>query len=681
MLHVTDIQRISVDVAGNQANGVSRNAVFSPDGTKVAFTSTANNLVAGDANSAADIFVKDLTTGVITLVSADAVGNQANGGSYNSSFSPDGTKVAFASAAGNLVAGDTNSAVDVFVKDLATGAITRASADAIGNQTNGGSYNPVISPDGMKVAFESDANNLVAGDTNGARDVFIKNLATGAITRVSTDAIGNEGDSESSKPAFSPDGTKVVFESYSANLVATGDTFGSSELYVKDLATGAISLISTDAAGNPGIGSSYYPVFSPDGTKVAFTSEAAGLVTPPAGGFNAIFVKNLITGAVIHATTDAAGNSGNSHNTAYIQLIPPAFSPDGNKVAFTSNANNLVAGDTNDSEDVFIKDLTTGIVTRIPTDAAEFNDPDYPVNINFNPVFSPDGTKLLFGSIAQGLVAGDDNHNQDIFIVTLANGDNIPGTSGSDNLTGGEGDDTISGFAGNDRLFGGLGDDSILGGDGRDRIEGNEGDDTIDGGIGDDTIRGGDGEDSLLGGSGDDTIYGNEGDDYINGGNSADSLQGGNGSDTIYGGSAADLLRGGEGDDIGYGESGADDLRMGVGDDTLNGGGGADKLYGEAGADQFVFDEQAFSAVDRIKDFSVADGDSVLLSSILIGFNPVTSAISDFVKFTDSASSAQLLVDRDGIGASYGFERIAVIEHLSGQDVQTWYDGGSLVVA
>ncbi|UPT97174.1 hypothetical protein J4G48_0003015 [Bradyrhizobium barranii subsp. apii] len=177
--------RASTSATGAQADGASFQAAFSPDGTKVAFESYADNLVPGDTNGAPDVFVKDLTTGAITLVSTNASGVQGDGWSYQPVFSPDGTKLAFASGSDNLVPGDTNQALDIFVKDLATGAVTRVSTSASGAQADGLlTTNPIFSPDGTKVAFYSDADNLVPDDTDHVRDIFVKDLTTGAITLI-----------------------------------------------------------------------------------------------------------------------------------------------------------------------------------------------------------------------------------------------------------------------------------------------------------------------------------------------------------------------------------------------------------------------------------------------------------------------------------------------------------------
>ncbi|MFG1222317.1 TolB family protein [Xanthobacter wiegelii] len=403
------ITRISTDVAGGQANSDSYGPVFSSDGTKVVFYSYASNLVPGDGNGAGDIFVKDLTTGVITRISTDASGAQANGSSYRPVFSPDGTKVAFYSYGSNLVPGDTNGANDIFVKDLTTRVITLVSTDGTDAQGNSSSYGPVFSPDGTKVAFYSLASNLVPNDTNGAIDIFVKDLLSGETIRIATNATGAQGNDYSYQAVFSPDGTKVAFYSYASNLVA-GDTNNNADIFIKDLNSGAVTLVSTDAAAIQGNSSSYTPVFSPDGTKVAFTSVATNLVPGDTNGIVDVFVKDLTTGMVTLVTADATGVQADSDSYS------PQFSPDGTKLAFYSYATNLVPGDTNNTPDVFVKDLTTGIVTRLSTDAAGAQGNGY----SDSPVFSPDGNKVVFNSGAPNLVPDDTNYTTDIFVKDLS---------------------------------------------------------------------------------------------------------------------------------------------------------------------------------------------------------------------------------------------------------------------
>ena len=182
--------RVSVDGSGAQANEQSWRPEISADGRLVAFASIASNLVAGDTNGAADIFVHDRLTGATTRVSVASGGAQASGESNEPSLSTDGRSVAFTSYSSNLVPGDTNSWEDVFVHDRATKTTRRVSVDSSGIQGNNFSIEPSISGNGRFIAFRSDASNLVPGDTNRGHDVFIRDLLSQSTTRVS---ISNDG--------------------------------------------------------------------------------------------------------------------------------------------------------------------------------------------------------------------------------------------------------------------------------------------------------------------------------------------------------------------------------------------------------------------------------------------------------------------------------------------------------
>src|SRR5215813_8861590 len=177
--------RVSVDSAHRQANGPSSAAAISADGRFVAFESNATNLVPGDTNGLTDIFVNDHGAGGTIRASVDSLGRQANGPSFNPAISADGRFVAFESDATNLVAGDTNGKRDVFVHDVTAGTTVRVSVDSLGRQSNGPSFNPAITGDGRFVAFESDATNLAPGDTNRFRDIFVRDRQSGTTTRVS----------------------------------------------------------------------------------------------------------------------------------------------------------------------------------------------------------------------------------------------------------------------------------------------------------------------------------------------------------------------------------------------------------------------------------------------------------------------------------------------------------------
>lgn len=347
-----EVTRISVSATGAQANGMSALQSVSADGNLVVFESNASNLVAGDTNAKRDIFLKNLATGEVTLVSQNLAGQIGNNNSFDPVISNDGTKVAFATLATNLDTVDGNGRQDIYVKDLTTGVVTFVSSSSTGELSNGTNNAPVFSPDGTKVAFYSQASNLVSGDTNAARDIFVKDLISGETTRVSVNAAGAQGNggSRAFDPVFSPDGTQVMFRSEANNLVS-GDTNGVFDIFIKNLVTGAVTLVSSNALGQFGNGLCTYAAFSPDGSKVVFVSTANNLVPDDYSTNADVFIKDLATGTVklISSALDGTPSNGDS--------LDPSFSSDGTKVQFTSFASNLVDGDTNGQVDVFVVTL------------------------------------------------------------------------------------------------------------------------------------------------------------------------------------------------------------------------------------------------------------------------------------------------------------------------------------
>ncbi|MGC2856836.1 putative Ig domain-containing protein [Novispirillum sp. DQ9] len=402
------ISRVSTATDGAQGNENSYEPAISADGRFVAFFGAASNLVPGDTNAATDVFVRDLHTGAVSRVSIAASGDQGNNSSFDPDLSANGRYVVFSSYASNLVAGDTNGETDVFVRDRLHGTIARVSTAANGAQGNGGSSAPSISADGRYVAFQSFASNLVPGNTNGGQ-IFVRDLIAGTITLVSTAADGTQGNSGSWTPALSADGRHVAFASYASNLVP-GDTNDAPDIFVRNLITGAITRISTAANGTQGNGLSIFPSISADGRYVVFQSNADNLVPGDTNDAPDIFVRDLQNGTITRISTANDGTQANSDSWT------PTISADGRYVAFQSAASNLVPGDTNGVTDVFVRDLHTGEISRVSTATGGTQG-----NGNSQvPVLSADGRTVAFQSYASNLVAGDTVGMGDIFVRRAA---------------------------------------------------------------------------------------------------------------------------------------------------------------------------------------------------------------------------------------------------------------------
>ncbi|MBE0429868.1 MAG: PD40 domain-containing protein [Thermoleophilia bacterium] len=296
---------VSTDAAGVQGDYHNSDPAISADGRYVAFRSAASNLVPGITNGRMDIFVKDTRTGRIERISTAADGAEADGDSIHPSISADGRHVAFSSTAANLVPGDSNGKPDVFVKDRQTGSITRVSTGTDGEQADDASraMGLVLSADGRFVAFESAATNLVAGITNGKRDVFIKDVRTGELARASVGADGDQGLEDSyGSISLSRDGRWVAFRSDAPNLVE-GDTNLKADIFVKDLHSGAIARVSTGQDGAQGNGSSENAAISADGRWAAFDSSSSDLIVGDTNDKRDIFLKDIVSGGVTRVST------------------------------------------------------------------------------------------------------------------------------------------------------------------------------------------------------------------------------------------------------------------------------------------------------------------------------------------------------------------------------------------
>ena len=398
-----DTVRLSLDAGGAESNGDSGRSVASTDGRFVAFTSVADDLVFADVGGNQDIFVRDRQTGTTTRASVSFAGIEGNQGSHNPSISGDGRIVAFETDSTNMVIGDTNARRDVFVRDLVAGTTTRASVGA-GVQGDDDSDSPSVSRDGRYVAFESRATNLVPGDGNGDYDVFVRDLVAGTTTRVSVSSGGVEGDRDSRNAAISADGRYVAFNSGATNLVP-GDTDMDWDVYVHDRATGETERISVTSGGADANGDHFDPQISDDGRHVAFWSNAEDLVPGDTNGQHDIFRHDRVTGETVRVNVSATGaqDDGGAEQ--------PTISGDGRRVGFYSYATTLLPGDANGLEDVYVKDVESGEVIRASRSSAGAGADDSSVD----PTLTGDGLGVVFTSAATNLVIGDGNAHRDVF--------------------------------------------------------------------------------------------------------------------------------------------------------------------------------------------------------------------------------------------------------------------------
>lgn len=389
--------RLSLTNAGRQAKADSYAASVSADGRYMAFASDASNLVSGDSNGAADIFLLDRVTKQVRPVS-----KSANGDSLRPAISADGRYVAYESYASNLVGSDTNKAADIFRYDRLTGKTVRISVDASGAQADGDSINASISDDGHRIAFASLATNLVPNDANGSYDVFVH----GPGNAISRESIGTtESNGDSVMPALSGDGNYVAYVSAATNLVAD-DSNGAYDVFVRDRVAGATSRVSLNTAGVQAKGDSWQPHISQDGRYVAFASAATNLVYKDINNVTDIFVRDRMLNRTVlkSVTPDGKSSDGPSFN--------PKISNDGLYVIFESYGA-LDASDVNGAPDVYLrlggsKPTTTRM--SVATDGTGGNAP------SLAPVMTPDARYVLFESQSDNLVKGDSNQAWDVFV-------------------------------------------------------------------------------------------------------------------------------------------------------------------------------------------------------------------------------------------------------------------------
>ena len=353
---------VSASGAGDAANRDVAEAQVSPDGAASVFTSRADNLVAGDTNSRDDVFVSDNAAPGAERVSVATDGTEADDSSANGSASNGASRVAFASDATNLVAGDTNARRDVFVRDRTAGTTVRVSVAGGGTQADGSSYDPEISPDGRYVVFSSDATNLVGGDTNGVRDVFLHDIDTGVTERVSVHSVGAQGIGASgaktrNNAVVGDDGKCVAFTSDATNLV-TGDTNAARDVFVRDRVAGTTTRVSVATDGTQANGSVPTSTYggsvlsiSGDCWYLVFLSDATNLVAGDTNAKTDAFSRELWDGGVTNRMSVGRGGTQGDQSVTAVSVDYDWY-----YVGFVTRSDMGDATDTNGLADVYVKD-------------------------------------------------------------------------------------------------------------------------------------------------------------------------------------------------------------------------------------------------------------------------------------------------------------------------------------
>lgn len=329
-----------------------------------------------------------------TLVSRSTTGefgdfNSGVGGGRTIAVSDSGRFVAFTSEATNLVPGDTNLRRDVFLRDRELGTTVRVSVGDQGQQGDGNCSGVAVSNDGRFVAFGSDSTNLVPNDSNNTVDVFLWDATTGTSRLVSQTPTGASGDSRSEFPSMDGLGRRIVFQSRATDLVA-GDSNGFQDVFVWERATGAIELVSVSSTGAPSTGVSANPYLARDGRYVAFETGATWDPMDP-NNLADIYVRDIDGG-----TTELVGGQPGGYNAA---VRDPAISMGGRYVTFATSATNVIPTNQNGLSDVYRADRQTGVIEQVSL----ATNGDQPNDASFAGDISVDGAWVAFESNATNI--------------------------------------------------------------------------------------------------------------------------------------------------------------------------------------------------------------------------------------------------------------------------------------
>lgn len=412
----------SLSTLGIPASSDSAYPAISGDGRFLAWASADPTVVPNDTNGQADIFVRERATGITIRASVSTNGVEADGWSSAPQLSEDGRFVVFSSAATNLAGVDNNGAKhDVFLRDLVAGTTERISVTPAGVGGNELSYAPRITANGRFVLFHSVASDLVAGDTSGSDDVFVRDRVTGVTDGVSV-TLGGAGQSNGAAVAsISDDGRYVTF---------VGNVPGPFVTVLTVLLRDRMNGTSTPVAVSPILGTVFasWPVIAPDGSAVAFRTAANLVPQDQNVNVDDIYIYDVATGGLELGSADFATNDGGTASS-----WPGEFSADGRYLAFQSYASNLVPGDTNDTADVFVRDRALAKTIR----ASLGDQGQQAIGTSGGFALTSNGRAVAFVSEAANLVANDANGVTDVFVRELTSpalaipyGVGFPGTAG-----------------------------------------------------------------------------------------------------------------------------------------------------------------------------------------------------------------------------------------------------------
>ncbi len=324
---------LNLGTGGTQPSGRTFDAKITPDARYISFTSLATNLVTPDTNADADVFLYDQNLGTVEMISISTGGVQSNDGSYQSSVSDDGRFVVFSSNASNLAVGGPTGVYQIYLRDRMNSETVRISESALGLVADGGCTTPRISGDGTTVVFESDATNLVSGDTNGVGDIFVYHIPTDTMECVSLAVGGVASNAQSFQPFINGDGQLVGFSSEASDLVI-GDTNGAVDVFLRDRTSGDLEVVNVTSLGAM-VASGQSGDISDDGQFVVYSSTASNLVLGDTNGVRDVFVRDRSSGGVLRVSSTTAGVQGNGASS------DPNVSPDGRKIGFVSSATNF----------------------------------------------------------------------------------------------------------------------------------------------------------------------------------------------------------------------------------------------------------------------------------------------------------------------------------------------------